>query len=174
MDSDVTRRHQRDKTSRWCRREHAMTGADQTPGPRPVTLSRRAARCWPSAGLCGGQLAVSSHVPWIVGGRLPLRGNRGPWPVRASVFLSRILVEAGVHTCRTPPRACSVRQSVKCQAGTYSSYHVQQRLRYVQCWSVLPLGAAVQRQPRKKQCGDRGLGCWPRGHVKKGEGTPPG
>ena len=45
---------------RWFRREHARTGADNTPGPRPVTLSRRAARCW------------------IVGGRLPLRGCRGP------------------------------------------------------------------------------------------------
>ena len=29
----------KDKTPRWCRREHATTGADQTPGPRPVTLS---------------------------------------------------------------------------------------------------------------------------------------
>ena len=33
MDSDVTRRHPRDKTPRWCRRERATTGADQTPGP---------------------------------------------------------------------------------------------------------------------------------------------
>ena len=39
---------------------------------------RRADRCWPSAGLRGGQLAVSSHVLWIVGGRLPLRRYRGP------------------------------------------------------------------------------------------------
>ena len=62
----------------------------------PVTLSQRAARCWPSAGLRGGQLAVSSHVLWIVCGRLPLRGYRGLGPVRASVLLSRVLVEAGV------------------------------------------------------------------------------
>ena len=39
VDFGETRRHQRDKTPRWCRREHATTGDDQTPGPRPVTLS---------------------------------------------------------------------------------------------------------------------------------------
>ena len=89
VDSDVTRRHQRDKTPRWRRSEHATTGADQTP-------RRRAARCWPSAGLRGGQLAVSSQVPWIVCGRLPLRGHSGPGPVRASVLLSQVLVEKGV------------------------------------------------------------------------------
>ena len=33
---------------------------------------------------------MSSQVPWIVRGRLPLRGYRGPGPVRASVFLSRV------------------------------------------------------------------------------------
>ena len=38
---------------------------------------RRADRCWPSAGLCGGQLAVPSHVLWIACGRLPLRVYRG-------------------------------------------------------------------------------------------------
>ena len=41
----------------------------------PSPSLRRAARCWPSAGLRGGQLAVSSQVPWIVCGRLPLRGT---------------------------------------------------------------------------------------------------
>ena len=93
--------------------------------PRDFVLShsrRRATRCWPSAGLRGGQLAVSSYVPWIVGGRLRLRGFRGPGPVRASVVLSRVLVEAGGHTCRAPPRACSSRnttlQSVSARGGT--------------------------------------------------------
>ena len=62
----------------------------------PSPSRRRAARCWPSAGLRGGQLGVSSQVPWTACGRLPLRGNRGPGPVRASVLLSRVLVEAGV------------------------------------------------------------------------------
>ena len=65
MASCVTRRHQRTRP-RWCRREHATTGADQTPGPSPVTPSWWAARCWPSAGLRGGQLAVSSQLTWIV------------------------------------------------------------------------------------------------------------
>ena len=67
----------------------------------PVTLFWRAARCWPSAGLRGGQLAVSSHVLWIVRARLPLRGHRGPGPVRASVFLSQVLARSRGHTCRT-------------------------------------------------------------------------
>ena len=103
MDSDVTRRHQRDKTPRWCRGEQATTGADQTPGLCPVTLSQRAARCWPSAGLRGGQLAVSSHVLWIVGGRLPLREYRGPGPVRASVVLSQVLAQRqGLHLPYSP------------------------------------------------------------------------
>ena len=100
---------------RWCRREHATTGADQTLGPRPVTLSQRAARCWPSAGLRGGQLAVSSQVPWKVCGRLPLRGYRGPGPVRASV-----VVEAGVtpavHLHGPAPLATPHHHSVKCHA----------------------------------------------------------
>ena len=73
----------------------------------PSPSRRRAARCWPSVGLRGGQLAVSSQVPWIVRGRLPLRGHRGPGPVRASVHLSRVLVEAS-HTCRTPPRPAPI------------------------------------------------------------------
>ena len=61
----VKRGHQRDKTTRWCRREHATTGADQTPGLRPVTLSRRAARCWPSAGLCGDQQRCHRKFPGL-------------------------------------------------------------------------------------------------------------
>ena len=59
-------------------------GLIRPPGPSPVTLSSEAARCWPSAGLCGGQHAVSSQVPWMVCGRLPLRGHIGPGPFRAS------------------------------------------------------------------------------------------
>ena len=44
---------------------------------------------------------MSSHVLWIVGGRLPLRGYRGPGPVRASVVLSQVLARSRGHTCRT-------------------------------------------------------------------------
>ena len=41
-----------------------------------LSLSRRRAdRCWPLAGLRGGQRGVSSHVLWIACGRLPLRGR---------------------------------------------------------------------------------------------------
>ena len=63
---------------------------------------RRADRCWPSAGLRGGQLAVSSHVLWIVGGRLPLRGYRGPGPVRACdvPHAQQLLVLMDVRDCQ--------------------------------------------------------------------------
>ena len=93
-----TRRHQRDKTPSGAVENMRRLGLIRPRDPSwcPVTLSRRAARCWPSAGLCGGQLAVSSHVPWKVCGRLPSRGHKGPGNVRASVHLSRILVEARV------------------------------------------------------------------------------
>ena len=76
------------------------TGAGQTPGPFLVSrhpLFRGAARCWPSAGLLvGGQVACRQVTPGKPGCGLPLRGHRGPGPVRASVLLSRVLTEAGV------------------------------------------------------------------------------
>ena len=153
MDSDVTRRHQRDKTPRCCRREHATTGADQTPGLCPVTLSSEGRPLLAVSGSSWGPaccvISCSLDCVWS----LAIAGVQG---TGACSRLSRPVPGprgGRGHTCRTPPRACSVSnatsQSVKCQAGTYSSYHVQQRLRYVQCWSVLPLGAAVQRRPRK-------------------------
>ena len=77
------------------------TGAGQTPGPFLVSrhfLFRGAARCWPSAGLLvGGQLACRQVTPGKLGCGLPLRGHRGPGPVRASVHLSRVLTEQGSH-----------------------------------------------------------------------------
>ena len=91
----------------WRRGEHATTGADQTLGPRPVTLSLEGRPLLAVSGSPWGPAKVSSHVPWIVGSRLPLRRYREPGPVRASVHLSRVLVEAGV-TPRTHPRTCSV------------------------------------------------------------------
>ena len=48
------------------------------------------------------------------------------------------------HTCRAPPRACSVSNatppSVKCQTGTYAAYQMQQRLRYMRCWLFSLIG----------------------------------
>ena len=44
----------------------------------------------------GGQLACRQVTPGKLGCGLPLRGHRGPGPVRASVLLSRVLTEAGV------------------------------------------------------------------------------
>ena len=103
MDFSETRRHQEDKPLAGAVENVRRLGLIRPRDPSwcPVTLSRRAARCWPSAGLCGGQLAVSSHVLWIVGGRLPLRVYRGPGPVHASVLLSQVLARSRGHTCRT-------------------------------------------------------------------------
>ena len=102
------------------------TGAGQTPDPSlcPVTPSfGGAARCWPSAGLLvGGQLACRQVTPGKLGCGLPLRGHRGPGPVRASVLLSRVLTEAfvtpAVHLRGPAPLAASpmppVSESGKC------------------------------------------------------------
>ena len=108
MDSGETCRHQRTRP-RWRRGECATTGADQTLGPRPVTLSSKGRPLLAVSGSPWGPADVSSHVLWIVGGRLPLRVYRGPGPVRASVHLSQVLVEAGVtpavHTHGPAPLA---------------------------------------------------------------------
>ena len=101
MDFGDTRRHHWIRP-RWCRREHATTGADQTPGPRPVTLSRRAARCWPSAGLRGGQ----RRCRCMFSGLRLVSCNCGRSLSRLSPPVPGPLGGRG-HTCRTPPRACS-------------------------------------------------------------------
>ena len=62
----------------------------------------------------GGQVACRQVTPGKPGCGLPLRGHRGPGPVRASVLLSRVLTEAGGRTCRTPPWACSVSSQSTC------------------------------------------------------------
>ena len=89
---------------------YLTTGAGQTPGPVLVSrhpLFRRAARCWPSAGLLvGGQLACRQVTTGKPGCGLPLRGHRGPGPVRASVLPGPHGGRG--HTCRAPPWACSV------------------------------------------------------------------
>ena len=102
------------------------TGAGQTPGPFLVSrhpLFRRAARCWPSAFLLvGGQLACRHVTPGKPGCGLPLRGHRGPGPVRASVSLSRVLTEAGVtpavHLRGPAPLAASPMHPVS-ESGKY-------------------------------------------------------
>ena len=88
-----------------------------TTGAGPFLVSRHslfrgAARCWPPAGLLvDGQLASRRVTPGKPGCGLPLRGYRGPGPVRASVHLSRVLTEAGVapavHLHEPAPLAAS-------------------------------------------------------------------
>ena len=154
MDFGETRRHQEDKTPHWCRREHATTGADQTSGPRPVTLSSEAARCWPSAGLRGGQLAVSSQVPRMVCGRLPLREHRG---TGACSRLSRPVPgsrsEQGSHlpyTSEGPAPSATPRHHPQVPGWHISivpgATGVAERAVLVCCGS---LRAAVQRRPLK-------------------------
>ena len=64
----------RGQDPRLCRSEHATTGAVQTPGPRPVTLSSEGRPLLAVRGSFWGPAEVSSHVLWIACGRLPLRG----------------------------------------------------------------------------------------------------
>ena len=119
---------------------------------------------------------MSSHVLWIVGGSLPLRGYRGPGPVRASVVLSKVLARSRGHTCRTLRGTGSVSSSIltirkvpEWHVGVApGATEVAVRAVLVGC---RPLGAAVQRRPRKYSAVTGGLSCWPRGHVK--EGTVP-
>ena len=156
MDFGETRRHQEDKRLTGAVENMRRLGLIRPRDPSwcPVTLSQRAARCWPSAGLRGGQLAVSSHVLWIVGGRLPLRGYRGPGPVRASVVLSQVLARSRGHTCRTLRGTGSVSSAIL-TIRKVPEWHVG----VVQCAAEVAvravlvrsgsLGAAVQRRPRK-------------------------
>ena len=134
MDSGETRKHQRDKTPCWCHGEHATTGADQTLGPRPVTLSSEGRPLLAVSGSARSVVACSLDCGWsldIAGvhrtgacSRLspPVPGPRG----------------GRGHTCRTPPQACSVGNatspSVQCQAGTHAAYPGPQMLRHMRCW----------------------------------------
>ena len=61
------------------------------------------------------------------------------------------------HTCRTPPRACSVSNAILtiCKVPGWHASVVEVRAVFD---GSHPSGAAVQRRPR-----DRGLGRWPRG-----------
>ena len=156
MDFGETRRHQEDKRLTGAvenmRRLGLIRPRDLLGIPSPSL--RRAARCWPSAGLRGGQVAVSSHVLWIVGGRLPLRGYRGPGPVRASVVLSKVLARSRGHTCRTLRGTGSVSSAIL-TIRKVPGWHVRcvPSATEVAVRAVLEgsssLGAAVQRRPRK-------------------------
>ena len=89
-------------------------------------LFRRAARCWPSAGLLvGGQVACRQVTPGKPGCGLPLRGHRGPGPVRASAHLSQVLVGAGVtpavHSHGPAPLAPVVAGDRRCAHGRVNS-----------------------------------------------------
>ena len=91
---------------------------------------------------------------WIVGGRLPLWGYRGPGPVRASVVLSQVLTRSRGHTCRTLRGTGSVSSSIltirkvpEWHVGVVpGASEVAVRAVLVRC---RPLGAAVQRRPRE-------------------------
>ena len=94
---------------RWCRGEHATTRPDQIPGPRPVTLSRRAAgrqRVFVGASsLCRrkfpGWCVVACHCGGTADGGLFAPQSTCP----------RFSLGGRGRTCRIPPRACSVRKA---------------------------------------------------------------
>ena len=83
-----------------------------------------------------------------------MRGYRGPGPVRASVVLSQVLARSRGHTCRTLRGTGSVSNSIL-TIRKVPSWHVggvpgaaEAVVRAVLAVCV-PLGAAVQRRPRK-------------------------
>ena len=106
------------------------------------------------SGSSWGPVEVSSHVLWIDGGRLPLRGYRGPGPVRASVVLSQVLARSRGHTCRTLRGTGSVSNAIL-TIRKVPGWHVccVPSATEVAVRAVLEgsgsLGAAVQRRPRK-------------------------
>ena len=147
MDFGATRRHQRSRPHS-CRREHATTRSDQTPGPRPVSLSLEDRPL----------LAVSGYL-WLACDACSLDGvwslaiagvQRNGACSRPSPPVPGPRGGRG-HTSRTPPRACSV--------SNVTSRSVSARLarcRRAQCnrscgtcvvGRFCAHGAAVQRRP---------------------------
>ena len=155
---------------RWWRGEHATTGADQTPGPRRVTLSSEGR---PLLAVSGSSwepacCVVACHLDCVWSLAIAVV-QRTEAVCRASVLLSQVLVEAGsdrpfISTgLLRQQRHIAIR---KCLAGTQSAYQMQQRLRYVRGWTLLFHG---DRRAAATPYGDRGPG---RGqHVT--EGTVP-
>ena len=92
MKFSETRRHQEDKP---------LTGAVENVRRLGLITLSEGRPLLAVSGSLWGPVEVSSHVLWIVGGRLPLWGHRGPGPVRASVVLSQVLARSRGHTCRT-------------------------------------------------------------------------
>ena len=101
MKFSETRRHQEDKPLTGAVENMRRLGLIR---PRDCVPSLPSSEGRPLLAVSGSSwrpVEVSSHALWIVGGRLPLRGYRGPGPVRASVVLSQVLARSRGHTCRT-------------------------------------------------------------------------
>ena len=92
---------------------------DQTPGPRPVTLSSEGRPLLAVSGSSWvpARSVVASSLDGVWS--LAITVHRGPEPVRASVPPVPGPRGGRGHTCRTPPRACSVSNatspSIECQ-----------------------------------------------------------
>ena len=132
---------------------------DLVPSP-PLGGALPAGRQWVFVGPAG----VSSQVPWS----LAIAGHRRPGQSVAPQ--SSCPVSSWRHGSHLPYTSAghATSQSVKCQAGTQSACPMQRRLRYVRCWLFSSIGSRRAATTPQVQCGDRGLGRWPRGHAKKG------
>ena len=107
MDFSETRRPRWIRPPRWCSGGSCDNwGADQTPGPRPVTLSSEGR---PAAGRQRIFVGASSLCRRMFSGLwVPLREHTGPAPCS---HLSRLVPGprgGRGHKCRAPSRACSV------------------------------------------------------------------
>ena len=119
------------------------TGADQTPGLFLGPLLAVSGSSW------GPARCVVFHVLWIVCGRLPLRGCKGPGPI----VLSQVLARSRGHTCRTlrgTGSVCSAILTIREVPQWHVSVVPNAAEAAVRAVLVCcrPLGAAVQRRPR--------------------------
>ena len=108
---------------------------------------------------------VSSHVLWIVGGRL-----------FAPESCPQVLARSRGHTCRTLRGTGSVSSAIL-TIRKVPEWHVGVVPGATEVAVTCSVGRLSSIGGRRAattpyvQCCDRGLGCWPRGHVK--EGTVP-
>ena len=165
MKFSETRRHQEDRPLTGAVENMRRLGLIRPRDPSwcPVTLSQRAARCWPSAGLCGAGLVVgrrgSGRLPpsCAQGGILPPGIGWTLWQTgrdcnaiagaQGTGACSRLSPPVPGprggrgHTCRVPPRACSVSNatslSVSARLARKRRTRCNRGCGTCVCWSVL-------------------------------------
>ena len=173
MDFSETRRHQEDKPLTGAVEKIRRLGLIRPRDFFPSPPLRRAARCWPSAGLRGDQWRCHRKFLWTVRGRWPLRGYRGPGrSVAPQSSCPRFLSEQGSHLPYTPRDRIRWSRHVTIRKVPGWHVRVEHRATEVAVHALLDglvhWGPPCSGRPRKYSVVTGALGRWPRGHVKKG------